>query len=256
MKLISLNLWGGRARDELFGFLEREKNSTDIFCFQEVLEYSLGKPDHQSSEVENIHSPGDPIEEPNLYSELEKILGQHQGFLSEHYSSGMERLATFVRKGVKASVETLPVIEKFHLVAYGKSYDIGCLMQHASFDIKGIQYDIANTHGVWQHSSKDDTPERIKQSTAILRILSSFRGRKVLVGDFNLLPETRSIGMLEDHMRNLIKDYGITDTRSSLYKKKLRYADYAFVSKDVNVINFGTLDETASDHLPLALEFE
>ncbi|EQD65213.1 Endonuclease/exonuclease/phosphatase [mine drainage metagenome] len=256
MRLISLNLWGGRAFKELDAFLRREKDSTDIFCFQEVLEYSLGEADKASLEAKTAYHPAGLTEKPDLYSELEGILDQHNSFLSEPYSSGMERLATFVRKGIESSVETLPVYAKLPMVIHGRPYQMGSRMQHSSIKIKDVAYDIGNVHGLWKKNSKDDTPERIEQSAEILRLMSSYKGRKVLAGDLNLLPSTKSIGMIEEHMRNLIKDYGITNTRSSLYTRDFRYADYAFVSEDVKVLDFKTMNENASDHLPLVLDFE
>src|SRR3989344_8247903 len=36
MKLISLNLWGGKVYSPLMKFISREKADTDIFCFQEM----------------------------------------------------------------------------------------------------------------------------------------------------------------------------------------------------------------------------
>ena len=82
------------------------------------------------------------------------------------------------------------------------------------------------------------------------------KGKKILVGDFNLLPDTKSLKILEKGMRNLIKEFKIKDTRGELYEKELRFADYALVSSDVMVLDFKVLNEKISDHLPLYLEFE
>lgn len=74
------------------------------------------------------------------------------------------------------------------------------------------------------------------------------------MGDFNLLPESESLKKFEEFgLRNLIKEYGITSTRSSLYQKEEKYADYAFVSKDIEVQEFAVLPDEVSDHLPLSL---
>ncbi len=56
-------------------------------------------------------------------------------------------------------------------------------------------------------------------------------------------------------MRNLIKEHGITSTRSHHYTKPVKFADYAIVSKDLDVIKFEVLQDPVSDHLPLLLEF-
>ena len=36
MKLISLNLWGGRIYEPLVKFLKSHSKEVDIFCFQEI----------------------------------------------------------------------------------------------------------------------------------------------------------------------------------------------------------------------------
>ena len=52
-------------------------------------------------------------------------------------------------------------------------------------------------------------------------------------------------------LRNLIKEYGITSTRTSLYPKEGKFADYVFTSKGVDVETFKVLPDEVSDHAPL-----
>jgi endonuclease/exonuclease/phosphatase family metal-dependent hydrolase len=78
---------------------------------------------------------------------------------------------------------------------------------------------------------------------------------RILCGDFNLLPNTDSLTILEQGMRNLIKEYPVTSTRSRFYEKPDKFADYILVSPEVVVEDFQVLDEAVSDHLPLLLEF-
>jgi hypothetical protein len=44
--------------------------------------------------------------------------------------------------------------------------------------------------------------------------------------------------MLEQDMRNLVKEFGITGTRSELYTKPEKFADYGLVSPEVEVQGF------------------
>ncbi len=61
---------------------------------------------------------------------------------------------------------------------------------------------------------------------------------------------------LEDFgLRNLIKEYGITSTRTSFYTKPEKFADYMLVSPGVEVKDFKVLPDEVSDHSPLYLEF-
>lgn len=91
--------------------------------------------------------------------------------------------------------------------------------------------------------------------------MSFHKGGKVLCGDFNLLPQTKSIAMLEGRMRNLIKEYNIKTTRSKLNPyhgtpTEQHFADYVFVSEDIKVLDFKVPEAEVSDHLPMILEFE
>ncbi|MDE1762249.1 MAG: endonuclease/exonuclease/phosphatase family protein [Candidatus Micrarchaeota archaeon] len=255
MRLISLNLWGGRAYGELESFLEREKDGTDIFCFQEVLDYTQGEPDLDSSEAKRMHHPSSFKEVADLYPRLVRILDGFDGSLSEPYSSGMERLATFSKKGTKASTRIMQAHPPFQVDVHGKPYTVSSIMQHTEIELANDLYSVFNIHGLWQGSTKHDTPERIEQSKQIVRALEGAGGLRILCGDLNLLPDAESIMIIENGMRNLIREYGITSTRSRLYTKELRYADYVFVSENLKVRGFEVLDEEVSDHLPLALDF-
>jgi endonuclease/exonuclease/phosphatase family metal-dependent hydrolase len=53
---------------------------------------------------------------------------------------------------------------------------------------------------------------------------------KILCGDFNLRPETKSMARVKAGMRDLIDEFNITSTRTALYDKPERYADYIFTS--------------------------
>ena len=116
---------------------------------------------------------------------------------------------------------------------------------------------LMNVHLTHRPEGKKDSPKRLLQSDLIVRFMNMFDCPKILIGDFNLLPDTESIALIEKAgMRNLIKEFGVTSTRTEIYKKPYRFADYAFVSPDVKVTEFRVLPDVVSDHSPLYLEFE
>ena len=87
MKLISLNVWNGKLREQLFQFLKREADSTDIFCFQEM-----------------VNVVGVSSETPDLFSDIAKLLPGFQGFFeaAQDESNGIaDGLAMFVKKPIK-----------------------------------------------------------------------------------------------------------------------------------------------------------
>jgi endonuclease/exonuclease/phosphatase family metal-dependent hydrolase len=116
---------------------------------------------------------------------------------------------------------------------------------------------IMNVHGHFDPSGKEDTSNRIDQSKKINAFIESTGVvPKILVGDFNLLPETESIKMLEKNFTNLITKYNVPTTRTALYTGDDKHADYVFVSPEVLVEKFEALPDVVSDHTPLALSFD
>ena len=134
-------------------------------------------------------------------------------------------------------------------------------LQYASIVTNGQTIHIYNFHGIWFPGDKLDTPERIEQSEKIIGFMKKAEGPKILCGDFNLMPETKSIALLASEYRNLIKKFNIGTTRSSLNTYRgtefeQKFADYVFVSNDVKVKSFSVPEVEISDHLPLILEFD
>jgi len=77
------------------------------------------------------------------------------------------------------------------------------------------------------------------------------------LGDFNLLPETESLRIIENGMENLVKDYNVQSTRTSLYTRHEisgKFADYIFLSPSIKVKDFKVLPDEVSDHTALFLE--
>ena len=79
---------------------------------------------------------------------------------------------------------------------------------------------IMNVHGHWTGKGKEDNPARLHQSKEIVNLLEKFAGLpRILCGDFNLRPDTKSIRMLEKDMINLVIKNNITSTRTSFLLK-------------------------------------
>src|SRR3989344_1806502 len=147
----------------------------------------------------------------------------------------------------------MSIIELIFFLNYKSGYldisDISLLLQ------KGVDYIISHFHGLWNGQGKTDTPDRLEQSRKAKALLDGVDGKKVICGDFNLLPDTESLAILEGGLVNLIKTHGITTTRSSFYQRSDRFADYTLVSPDVEVKRFEVPRVEVSDHLPMILEY-
>ena len=257
MKLVSLNLWGGRQGDQLFDYLQKESVTADIFCFQEVFSSASGPKEFQKAH-------------PYLFEELKQLLPDFQAIFSSAYKGwmDMEKVDFDVSQG-----QTMFVRKPFAIKDSGQIYIFGNanteintdfknepkIMQFVLLEKAGKQLLVGNIHGCWFPGEKLDTVERLEQSRVIVDFIKKYNCPKVVVGDLNLELETKSIKILEKELRNLIKEYSITNTRNEIswerYHNRQSYADYAFVSSDINVKNFEVPYSLVSDHLPMLLDF-
>ncbi len=247
MKILSLNTWCGRAgKDGLLDFFQRNKD-IDIFCLQEIWE---GGEDHAPLWGDNIDT--------SLLTNISSILADHVAFFRPHYMDWYG-LALFVKKDIKIIEEGDIFVFKERENAFDKDDAVNHArnLQYVTVETpKGLRT-ISNFHGLWNGVSKEDTYERVAQADNIIRFLKGVPNPQVLCGDFNLLPESKSLKMLEDFgLKNLIREFNITSTRSSHYKKPIRFADYTLVSGDIRVNDFKVLPDEISDHLAMYLDFE
>ena len=244
MKIICLNTWGGRLTDKLVDFL-KQHDDVDVYCFQEVYNDAHGK---------------DTIwldTNLDLLKDLKAALPNYMCYYDPHLSDYWG-LALFVRKGhiIKEQGEWFVHKHKGHDYEREKVGHTAKNVHYVTLeDAEHHRLTIINFHGLWNGQGKGDSPERIEQSQELLDFCGRIRNPYILCGDFNLLPTSDSLLMFEKFgMKNLIKEYGITSTRTSLYPKEGRFADYAFVSPEITVKHFEVLPDEVSDHAPLFIE--
>lgn len=222
-----LNVWNAKQRESLEHFLRTHRETTDLFCFQEV------------------------------YPEARELLDQLlSGWTSVH---GYKRLdkrddfpqSTYAREGI-----TL----RFARTLLEEVRGAGLALYTEVVAPEGV-FHVANVHGAAHPGEKRDTPSRIVQSEAVIDFLRSKDGPKIVGGDFNLLPDTRSVRLFSEHgFVDMIDAHRIPTTRNrfawDLYPadQKLYHSDYVFVSDTVTVREFAVPAVEISDHLPLILE--
>lgn len=260
MKLVCLNLWGGKIYEPLMDLLKKHSEDTDIFCFQEAL---------NSSKSQILKGPIFSNAKSDIYKDLVAILKDFQGYYGPGFNlqdwSGEADfkvplgLAIFVKKN-------LNVKEVGNIYVHGDGYkdvrkDEGYYntpkaVQFINIERDGKDYWVFNYHGVWIPGPKVDHEYRINASKNIRKVMDSKRGPKILCGDFNLLTNTESLKILTEGMRDLIKENNITSTRNKYFDRNLStYSDYMIVSNNVDVKDFQVLPDEVSDHAPLLLEF-
>lgn len=251
MKLITLNIWGGQIFEPLTEFLKRHSDEVDIFCFQEMFNNPPDVPSKASQATWYSKIPRSTI-----YSDIKAILPQHESYIHPTQDNE-ESLAMFVRNTIPISkIEEVYVYRWKNAMENDDPSTYGINLEYLQFQQEGKQYTICNLHGHWTPNNKNDTPARLEQSKNIKKFLNSIEGAKILCGDFNTAPDTESMKILEEGMKNLIKENGVISTRSQLYKKEgIKFADYILVSPEIDVKDFKVLQDQVSDHLPLYLDF-
>jgi endonuclease/exonuclease/phosphatase family metal-dependent hydrolase len=250
MELLTLNMQHGLHHDALIEFLQKQAETIDIFCLQEMT----------ASSSNGIDTNG---YRNNLLDSVSKALPGFTGRF-DFYSDGLGHDAEEIDFDLKLGQALFhrdrlgPVVKaKAPLIITTSAFPT--LAQVVDLKLAGEILRIVNYHGVPRPGDKQDTPERIMQSERILDLVADRSVRTIVVGDFNLMPDTRSVKMFEEAgFRNLVMEFEVRTTRSTLTKyhgtpEQQNYADYIF-TKGVNVDAFEVLPDEVSDHLALKLK--
>ena len=240
MRVLSLNIWQGKLLEPLITFIQREAPQTDVFCFQEM--------------VSSLR-PADDI-----FSTIAKVLPEFQGFFESIQDGGNgleEGLALFIRKTYPVDKEGDFFVYRTRNAMIGDDWrTLGRNFQFIQFPKDGKEYTLVNFHGLADGKGREDSDERVAQSSKLKDFLMTVSGTKIVCGDFNLTLNTRSLSIIDEGMRNLIRDYGITSTRNQHFPYPDQYCDYILTDNDVTVKEFVVLQDEVSDHLALRLDWE
>lgn len=252
LKILTLNIFeGGIYFPNILKLLKREQ--PDIFCLQEVYN-------------------GINVTLPEYYQSMNVLQTEFPQYHS-HFSP--ELLAITVEGKLdlgNATFSRFPILKKqtdFFDIPYGEHPQVSPVhdyskypqnMQTSVIDIEGKKLHVFNVHGIWG-TDGDDNSERLKMSKVITH---QIHGKKpaMLMGDFNVQANTKTIKNIEKHMQNVFKE-DLTTSFNLAHKDLEKYPGYEtavvdmfFVSKDVKVITKSVPDDDVSDHLPLLCEVE
>lgn len=241
MKLITLNIWGGHIRRPLLDFIKLHQY-VDVFCFQEVYH-----------NAESKISDEDRENTLNILTEIHHMLPGFNAFfrpvVGKSYGIGI-----FIKKDFEVIGEgEILIHENPDYLGFGPAHSR--ILQWLECRCNDRPYSIMNVHGLWNGKGKTDTPERIAQSRRIKEFVESISIPKIICGDFNLKPDTESIRIIENGMRNLIQEHQVRSTRTSYYEKEERFADYIFTCPHIAINKFEVLKDEVSDHTPILLDF-
>jgi endonuclease/exonuclease/phosphatase (EEP) superfamily protein YafD len=227
MKILFLNACGEEMQDALAPFIKEQSADTDIFCFQEAF-----------APVKVICK--------NILAEYREISANKTAPNGDVFTQ-----TTYLRKN----------IELIDYKALLQEQPVCGLAIYTHIRYHDVDIHLCNIHGIPKPGDKLDNFGRLKQSSKLVSFFNDKCGIKIIGGDFNLLPNTRSVRLFEENgYRNLIEDYSIDTTRNCLswqhYPNKQYYADYVFVNQETNATQFAVPKNEISDHLPLILHIE
>jgi len=225
VKIVFLNVWHGKCAKDLAAFLQVQAKDTHVFCFQEASVEARELFRHILTDFKVAYT--------------DKFVTQDDTFSQ----------AMYVRRD-------LQILSSATIAEQEPACGVG---QYAQVRVDGRDINICNFHGMSRPADKKvDSPARLKQTNLLLKFFEGKPGT-VIGGDFNILPQTQSIKLFRQNgYQDLIKDFGITNTRNKLVwdrfpDSKQYFSDYAFASADVKVEGFDVPDCLISDHLPLIL---
>lgn len=263
MRVVSLNAWGGAVFDALADWLAGL--TCDVLCLQEVTRTPGLDGWTTFSDAERALP-----QRANLFADVQRLLPRHQGwFVASDAGPVLDGNGVTHRQdfGVAMFVdERLPVIGQVARFVHGSFVDhdewtIGDRPRIAQAirvvdRSAGRAVSIVHAHGLRDPAGKHDTPARREQAARLAALVEDVRAAgdlTILCGDLNLLPTSETFGVLSEiGLTDLV---GTGDTRTTLYGKPLRHANYLLVSHPDDVKHFDTpaLPEV-SDHRPLILE--
>ncbi len=238
MKILQLNIWAGRLNRQIIELVQREK--PDVVCFQEVVRL----PGKESVFISTLDELQDDLQFPYV-------------FFAPLFSFGyMNRKAEFGN----CIMSNLPIENEyveFTNLEYTENLDFTEIedynvrnFQHAVID--GVN--IVNHHGHHLRDHKKGNEHTMRQCNRIAEYISNLEGKSVLCGDFNLEPTSESIEQINKVLVNHVKERQIMSTRTPL-THKTESCDYIFTSPNIEVRDFQVLDDIASDHKALMVEF-
>lgn len=248
IKIICLNLFeGGLLWENIEQFLKKE--NADILCFQEVFRGSQHQP-------------------PNFNSipRLQKVLPKYDYFFSPESHAFWPAGGVDVGNGI---FSRFPIKEKETIFLFGEYVKVDRPknkndfskdpknMQHAVIEIDGKQLHVCNMHGIWGLDGGDN-PARLRMSEIMVQAIKG-KEPAVLMGDFNLKPNTQTIRNIEKIMTNVFKDE-LTTSFNMRHKTNPGYAtavvDMFFASSTVKVLSKSCPEDDVSDHKPLVVSIE
>lgn len=263
MRIVSLNAWGGAEFDSLADWLPQ--CGAEVVCLQEVTRIpGLGGWTRFADGERSLP------QRANLFDDVRRLLPRHQGtFITSEAGPVQDADGCAHRQDFGIAMF---IGESVPLISTGSSFVHGSFADHVEWPktdrprvaqavrlvdrASGRTVLVTHLHGLRGPNGKMDTRDRAAQAVRLAELVTRMRESNDLVvvaGDLNLLPDSETFEVLE--AIDLVDLVGYRDTRTSLYSKAVRHANYLLISEKDSVQGFDTpASPEVSDHRPLILD--
>ena len=246
MRIVSLNAWGGAVFEEV-------TRTAELQGWTHFADGERKLP-----------------QRANLFDDVRALLPRHQAAFVASDAGPVKDAAGHLHRqdfGIAMFIdESIPVIGTSAAFVHGSfvdhvewpMVDRPRVAQGARLvdRVSGRTISVAHLHGLRDPDGKADTPARQAQAERLAAFITQLRMPSDLVvvgGDLNLLPDSQTFDILGTI--GLIDLVGEKDTRTSLYPKQGRHANYLLVTEPGQVKCFETpARPEVSDHRPLVLD--
>jgi endonuclease/exonuclease/phosphatase family metal-dependent hydrolase len=243
MKLLQLNTWSCKLAPEIVRLLDKE--NPDIATFQEA--------------VSTIH-------DGKILDTIDSVFDEHP-FTSRYYAPLVE-FAFMHHQASRGNLvaSNLPFTAQSQLWTHGSlatdfdyedsgGYNIARNIVHVTHRLDDHKLlHVLTLHGYHLKENKLGNEETMRACKMLIEYISTLEGGVIVTGDFNLSPESESIQLINQSLRNLSVEYGLTTTRNHLTTKR-EVCDYIFVNDQISISAFSMSDMIVSDHNALILDF-
>jgi endonuclease/exonuclease/phosphatase family metal-dependent hydrolase len=242
MRLLQLNAWSIRLATRVEDMIINE--SPDIVTLQEVF---------------------DSNSDMGLFPGLSQVaidLKLHHLYFSPVYN--LQFMGRKAEYGI-ATISNLELTDKYTAFT-NLEYKDNFMFDDDDYNVRNFQHvvvrdqndnevHVINHHGYHVPGHKNGNDFTMKACQQIVDYARKLDGPVIIAGDFNLLPDSESIEILNKDFRNLTKEYDLQTTRTDL-THKTEPCDFIFVNNEVEVNDFYASEVVASDHQGLVLDFE
>jgi len=268
MRLVSLNAWAGQVWPSFLAWVPTI--GADILCLQEVTRAPVASPDWL------IYADADRRldQRADLFADVTRLLPD--GYQGQFNPANRGALTDADGKAYPSEfglgmwvTRPVAITECLHRFVFGTYRHDGWGAAPVPRNMQVMRlfdpttqrpFIVAHLHGLRDPAGKGETPDRAAQAQAIIAAIAAVRqdgDPVILAGDLNLLPDSATFAALATiGLTDLVTTRGHTDTRTSLYAKPQRHADYLLVTDEVRILDFSVpAMPEVSDHRPLILDF-